>query len=69
MNTRELGEILKKRREILKIHQKDLAEISGVALRTIIIVEGGKGNPSFETIEKLTKTLGLEFKIEPKTNG
>lgn len=67
MNVQELGEILRRRREILKIHQKDLAEISGVALRTIIIVEGGKGNPSFETIEKLTKTLGLDFIIEPKT--
>lgn len=67
MTTVQLGEIIKKRRDILKIHQKDLAEISGVALRTIIIVEGGKGNPSFDTLLKLTSTLGLELTIEPKS--
>ncbi len=67
MEAEEIAQILKKRREILKIHQRDLAEISGVALRTIIIVEGGKGNPSFNTLSKLASTLGLELNLQLKS--
>lgn len=66
MNSIEIGDLIKERRNNLKIQQQDLAEISGLSLRTIIIVENGKGNPSFATLEKIADVLGLELKLQVK---
>lgn len=57
----EWGNIIKDRRSLLGISQQDLADISGVSLRTIKIIEGGGGNPSVATLEKIGKVLGLEL--------
>lgn len=66
MNKEILGESIKDRRKILKVRQEDLAEISGVALRTIILIERGEGNPSFETLLKITGVLGMELQLSVK---
>ena len=50
----------------MKIRQEGLAEISEVALRTIVSVEHGEGNPSLETLLKLAKVLGMEFQLNVK---
>ncbi|MBL7933042.1 MAG: helix-turn-helix transcriptional regulator [Bacteroidia bacterium] len=63
MTTKEIGEQIKERRDILRLQQRDLAELSGVSLRTIIQVENGSGNPSLDTLQKLTKVLGLEMQL------
>ena len=52
------------RRKTLGISQTDLAEMSGVSLATIKNIERGKGNPSFETVEKLLTVLGLEIQFK-----
>ena len=67
MTTKKIGEFIRERRDILKIQQTDLAEISGVALRTIIIIESGKGNPSINTLQKIGSVLGLELELKVKT--
>lgn len=59
----EIGNILKKRRETLSLLQPQLSEISGVSVRTIQFVEQGKGNPSLDTLIKITDALGLRIKI------
>lgn len=59
----QIGTYIRERRNFLDVTQKDLAELSGVSLRTIIQVEQGIGNPSLSTIMELTKTLGLEFAV------
>jgi len=41
---------IKERRQLLGITQQDLADISGVGLRTIKQIEIGKGNPSIKTL-------------------
>lgn len=66
MNSIEIGDFIKERRNNLKIQQQDLAEISGLSLRTIIITESGKGNPSIATLEKIADVLGLELKLQVK---
>ena len=53
--------ILRDRRFLLDITQQDLADISGVSLRAIKIIENGKGNPSIGTLKKLTDVLGIEI--------
>ncbi|MCF8423562.1 MAG: helix-turn-helix domain-containing protein [Bacteroidia bacterium] len=68
MKADKIGEYIKNRRSTLRLQQKDLAELSGVSLRTIIQIENGTGNPSIDTLNKLTKVLGveIEFKIISK---
>ncbi len=66
MNIAEIGRLFKTRREFLHLKQEDLAEMSGITTRTINIVEGGTGNPSVKTLEKLALILGLEILIQVK---
>lgn len=57
---------VKARREVLNVTQEQLAEISGVGLRTLKQFESGKGNPTLQTLQKLANALGLEVKLEVK---
>ena len=57
---------IKKRREILKITQESLADLSGVGLRTIKQLEGGKANPTFNTLQEIADVLGLELALQVK---
>jgi transcriptional regulator with XRE-family HTH domain len=66
MHQVELIKALKDRREALKVNQEYLAELSGVSLRTLKAIESGKGNPTFETLNKLAEVLGMELKLEVK---
>lgn len=57
---------IKERREVLKITQETLADLSGVGLRTIKQLEGGKGNPTFNTLQEIADVLGLELVLHVK---
>lgn len=57
---------IKERREILKITQESLADLSGVGLRTIKQLEGGKANPTFNTLQEIADILGLELVLQVK---
>lgn len=58
---------LKARRDALQVTQEMLADISGVSLRTLKQFESGKGNPTLETLTKLSEALGLELCLQVKT--
>lgn len=66
MNLKDIGELIKKRRELLKLRQEDLSELSDVTIKTIHLIELGNGNPSFQTLNKLTEVLGLEIIVDVK---
>jgi y4mF family transcriptional regulator len=66
MHLSEITIILKQRRNQLGITQTDLSELSGIALRTIKLVESGKNNPTLDTLIKLAEVLGMEIKLEIK---
>lgn len=66
MHLSELILELKKRRETLNVTQEQLAEISGVGLRTLKQFESGKGNPTLQTLYKLADALGLKLKLVVK---
>jgi len=66
MHLSELILELKKRRETLHVTQEQLADISGVGLRTLKQFESGKGNPTLQTLTKLANALGLRLKLEVK---
>ena len=57
---------IKKRREMLKINQELLAELSGVGLRTLKQVEAGHANPTFTTLQKIAEVLGMELVLQVK---
>jgi transcriptional regulator with XRE-family HTH domain len=66
MITKEIGKIVKSRRQFLSLRQEDLSEMSGIATKTIHLIESGSGNPSIETLEKLATVLGMELILKIK---
>jgi transcriptional regulator with XRE-family HTH domain len=66
MNLTAMGDLIKKRRELLNLRQEDLAELSKSGIKTIHLVEQGTGNPSFKTIQKVAEVLGLEITLKIK---
>lgn len=63
MHLEKLGNLLKSRREVLNITQRDLAELSNVGLRTLKALENGETNPTLNTLNKILEVLGMEFSI------
>lgn len=66
MHFKHIEDKVKARREVLNVTQEQLAEISGVGLRTLKQFESGKGNPTLQTLQKLANALGMEVKLEVK---
>lgn len=66
MEARELGVMLAKRRDALQLSQADLAEMAGLTVKTLYLIEKGLGNPSFQTLKKLLDLLGLSLQIDIK---
>lgn len=57
----KMGELIRERREFLKLTQVDLSEMSGITPRTINAMERGVANFSLQTLEKIGEVLGLEM--------
>lgn len=66
MEAVELGQIVAKRREDLRLSQADLAEMTGITVKTLYLIEKGLGNPSFQTMQKILDLLGLAMQIDIK---
>ena len=64
MHKNDLIQTIKERRRMLKVTQETLAELSGVGLRTLKQFESGKGNPTLQTLQKLTDVLGMEIYLQ-----
>ncbi|MDX5481241.1 MAG: helix-turn-helix domain-containing protein [Hymenobacteraceae bacterium] len=62
----QLEEVIKERRNLLRLTQEDLASMAGIALRTLKAIELGKGNPSLRTLQKLAEVLGMEVHLQVK---
>lgn len=61
-----IGQIIKERRSVLGITQQELADISGIGLRTIKLIETNNGNPSIDTLNRILYALGMELDIKIK---
>jgi transcriptional regulator with XRE-family HTH domain len=66
MHLENLIQTIKERREMMRVTQETLAELSGVGLRTLKQFESGKGNPTLLTIQKLADVLGMEICLQLK---
>jgi y4mF family transcriptional regulator len=64
MNT--LGKQIKKRRKLLGVTQKQLADLSGIGINTLTKIERDEGNPTLEVLNRVLDTLGLMLTISIK---
>ncbi len=60
----KIGKTIQERRKFLKISQEDLADIAGIAERTLRDIEKGTANPELKSLLKLCEVLGLKIEIE-----
>lgn len=66
MEIEELGKIIKRRRQILGLTIRDLADLAGMSKTTISQIERGINNPTFEVLQNIFEYLNLEIKVEVK---
>ena len=66
MHLSQLVITLKHRREVPGVTHEQLADLSGVGLRTLKALESKKSNPTLETLTKLADVLGMELKLVVK---
>lgn len=69
MNRNELGNFLAIRRQDLGLRQEDVAQMAGITSKTLYTIERGRGNPSFDSFEKLLEVLGLSINLTIKMTG
>ena len=71
-NSRILGEAIKKARSELDLTQEEVADKSGVDIRTIINIEKNRGNPKFESLYPLVNALQIDarelFSANPQSD-
>ena len=66
VKTKEIGIIIKKRRQSLKVNQQELSDLAGIGINTLVAIERGQGNPKLETLLTVLDTLGLQLDINLK---
>lgn len=66
MDKISIAQLVKQRRDILRINQEELSNLSGIGIKSIYAIEQGKGNPSLETLLKIITVLGLELELPLK---
>ena len=65
-NMINLGKQIANKRKQLNISQADLAEMSGVSLRTVNAIENGEANPSVDVLSKVLEPLGLVITLQER---
>lgn len=66
MELLQIGEVIKDRRNSLRINQVNLAEMAEISKNTLYKIERGQANPTIEVLKKIADILGLEIKLEVK---
>ena len=63
----DLGLLIKTRRKVLNITQKDLSEMVGITFKSISEIELNQRNPTLDTITKILDVLGYEINFTIKS--
>ena len=63
MTNQEIGEKIRARRKMLRLRQRDLAELAEVTLRGLTDLEKGRANPTINQLAKIAEVLGLELRL------
>ncbi|WP_083671249.1 helix-turn-helix domain-containing protein [Singulisphaera sp. GP187] len=67
LTNQEIGEKVRVRRRKLRLRRRDLAELSGVTLRSLTGIENGSANPTINQLAKIAEVLGLELRLTEKS--
>lgn len=59
-----LGMQIKERRMALKITQKELADLAGISINTVVAAERGQGDPKISTYLAICNVLGLKLIVQ-----
>lgn len=59
-----LGMQIKERRKTLKITQKELADLAGISINTVVAAERGQGDPKISTYLAICNVLGLKLIVQ-----
>lgn len=59
-----LGMQIKERRKDLKITQKELADLAGISINTVVAAERGQGDPKISTYLAICNVLGLKLIVQ-----
>ena len=59
-----LGMQIKERRKALKITQKELADLAGISINTVVAAERGQGEPKISTYLAICNVLGLKLIVQ-----
>ncbi|MBR4647505.1 MAG: helix-turn-helix transcriptional regulator [Bacteroidales bacterium] len=66
MSPLDIGNSIRNRRKELKVNQRTVADLSGVAVNTVVAIERGEGNPQLSSLLAILDTLGLQIDITIK---
>jgi len=64
MDLIEIGKQIRKRRKELGLDQATMAALANVGINALIRIERGTGNPRFDILYNILKTLGLTIIIQ-----
>lgn len=64
VNMKTLGMQIKERRKALKITQKELADLAGISINTVVAAERGQGDPKISTYLAICYVLGLKLIVQ-----
>ena len=64
MNMKTLGIQIKERRKAPKITQKELADLAGISINTVVAAERGQGDPKISTYLAICNVLGLKLIVQ-----
>lgn len=65
-DSKQLGQIIRKRRKEMDLTQKELSDLCDTGNRFISELENGKGTVQFEKALRIINALGLEIQITNK---
>ena len=59
-----LGMQIKERRKAPQITQKELADLAGISINTVVAAERGQGDPKISTYLAICNVLGLKLIVQ-----
>ena len=65
MNSRKLGQVVRRERKAQKLRQAELAAAAGVGIRCIVDLEAGKPTLQLEKVLHVLATLGCDVAVTP----
>lgn len=65
MDTIEIGKIITRRRQEMRLTQQELADIANISRRTLIDLEHGRNDTSVRRLTRVLMSLGLQLDVRP----